>query len=452
MSQLRITGGRRLSGEVNIHGAKNSALPILAAAVLVPGVSVIHNCPRLSDVSASLAILRHLGCKTWQQGDTVTVDAAQLTGWDVPDALMREMRSSVIFLGAILARQGRARLSLPGGCELGPRPIDLHLSAMERLGARIDQGAQGLTCTAGGLEGREIHLSLPSVGATENCMLAACAARGVTVVRNAAREPEIVDLQRFLNAAGARVSGAGTSVLTVQGGMRLHSVEHTVIGDRIAAATYLLAAACTGGDVLVRGADPQCLSSGLSVLEDAGCQVTRGEEQARLVCRRSLHGVRQITTAPYPGFPTDAQAPVMAALAMGTGSTLFVENMFESRYRHVDELVRMGADIQVEGRVALVRGVPRLHGSAVQAADLRGGAALTLAALGAEGESAVTGLHHIDRGYQDLELGLASLGADIRRIETDTQEKEGPAWRTDATEDGAGGGALDSSTSCSQQL
>lgn len=448
MSELRVTGGCRLSGEVNIHGAKNSALPILAAAVLVPGVSVIHNCPRLSDVSASLAILRHLGCKTQQQEDTVTVDATALSRWDVPDVLMREMRSSVIFLGAILARLGRAELSLPGGCELGPRPIDLHLAAMKRLGATIDQGAGGLSCTAQKLDGHEICLNLPSVGATENCMLAACGAQGVTVVRNAAREPEIVDLQSFLNAAGARVSGAGTSVLRVEGGRRLHSVEHTVIGDRIAAATYLLAAACAGGDVRVRGADPRHLSGVLSVLEEAGCRVSTGPEQVRLVQTGPLSGTRQIYTAPYPGFPTDAQAPVMAALAVGTGSTMFVENMFESRYRHVDELARMGADIRVEGRVALVRGVSRLHGCALRAADLRGGAALTLAALGAEGESVITGLHHIDRGYQDLELGLASLGASIRRMRTNTREEE-PTWRPDAIEGGAGEGALDSSTSCS---
>ncbi|MCD8376322.1 MAG: UDP-N-acetylglucosamine 1-carboxyvinyltransferase, partial [Oscillospiraceae bacterium] len=249
----------------------------------------------------SLAILRHLGCKTRQEGDTVTVDAAAPTRWDVPDALMREMRSSVIFLGAILARLGRAELSLPGGCELGPRPIDLHLAAMERLGASIDQGAGGLSCTAQKLVGREICLNLPSVGATENCMLAACAAEGVTVVRNAAREPELLDLQNFLNAAGARVSGAGTPVLRVEGGRRLHSAEHTVIGDRIAAATYLLAAACAGGDVRVRGADPRHLSGVLSVLEDAGCRVSAGPGETRLVRTRPLSGTRQIDTAPYPG-------------------------------------------------------------------------------------------------------------------------------------------------------
>ncbi|MGN0967703.1 MAG: UDP-N-acetylglucosamine 1-carboxyvinyltransferase, partial [Oscillospiraceae bacterium] len=246
MSEFRIVGGRRLSGEVTVHGAKNSVLPILAATALVPGVSVIHNCPRLSDVTASLTILEHLGCRTAREGDTVTVDASALEGCGVPDALMREMRSSVIFLGAILARMGRADMSLPGGCELGPRPIDLHLAALRSLGAEISEGPGGLHCTAPRLTGREISLSLPSVGATENIMLCACGAQGTTVLVNAAREPEIADLQDFLNAMGARVRGAGSSTIVIEGGQPLHGGEHTVIGDRIVAATYLTAAAAAG--------------------------------------------------------------------------------------------------------------------------------------------------------------------------------------------------------------
>lgn len=417
MSEFRITGGRRLSGEVSIHGAKNSVLPILAAAVLAPGVSVIHNCPRLSDVTASLAILEHLGCKTAREGDTVTVDAACLSRCDVPDELMREMRSSVIFLGAILARTGRAEMNLPGGCELGPRPIDLHLAAMRALGAEIGEGPGGLHCTASRLVGREINLSLPSVGATENIMLAACGAEGITTILNAAREPEIVDLQDFLNAIGARVRGAGSSVISVEGKRPLHGGEHTVMGDRIVAATYLTAAATAGGDVAVRGVDYRHLSTVTAILREGGCEVRSGKNAVRLTCNAPLRAVRPIHTAPYPGFPTDAQAPVMAALASGTGTTVFVENMFENRYRHVDELARMGADIRVEGRVAVVCGVPRLHGSSLKASDLRGGAALTVAALGAEGETVLTGLHHIDRGYERLEDDLRALGAEIKRLE-----------------------------------
>ena len=415
MSELRITGGRRLSGEVYIHGAKNSVLPILAAAVLAPGTCVIRNCPRLSDVDASLAILEHLGCKTARQGDTVTVDASQISGCKVPDALMREMRSSVIFLGAVLARTGCAELNLPGGCELGPRPIDLHLSAMRTLGAQVDQGPDGLRCTTTGLIGTEIDLALPSVGATENIMLAACGAKGTTVILNAAREPEIADLQTFLNTMGANVQGAGSSVIVIEGGRPLHGGEHTVMGDRIVAATYLTAAAAAGGDVTVRGVDWRHLSTVTAILRQAGCGVRSDADEVRLVCNQPLNGVRPIHTAPYPGFPTDAQAPVMAALAAAQGTTLFVEHIFENRYRHVDELARMGANIRVEGRVAAVTGVKRLHASAVHAADLRGGAALAVAALGAEGETVLTGLHHVDRGYERLEEGLRALGAQVIR-------------------------------------
>lgn len=417
MSELQIVGGRRLNGQVTVHGAKNSVLPILAATVLIPGICEIHNCPHLSDVSASLAILEHLGCKTAREGDTVTVDTASLTHCDVPDDLMREMRSSVIFLGAILARTGQARMNLPGGCELGPRPIDLHLAAMRALGAEIREGPGGLQCSAAKLIGREITLSLPSVGATENIMLAACGAQGVTTILNAAREPEIVDLQNFLNTMGASVHGAGTSSVVIEGGKMLHGGAHRVIGDRIVAATYLTAAAAAGGDVTVLGVDWRHLSTVSAVLREAGCDVHSDEESVRLIAARPLHGVRPIHTNPYPGFPTDAQAPVMAALASGTGTTVFVENMFENRYRHVDELVRMGADIRVEGRVAVVSAVPHLHGNSVCSTDLRGGAALAVAALGAQGETVLSGLHHIDRGYERLERDLRALGAEIKRVE-----------------------------------
>ena len=409
-----IEGGRPLEGRVWVHGAKNSVLPILAAYLLAPGTCVIQNCPRLSDVEASLSILRHLGCRAERQGDAVVVDASAPARFDVPDALMREMRSSVIFLGAILGRMGQAQLCAPGGCELGPRPIDLHLAAIRALGGSVEEREGGLYCS-GGLTGGDIVLSLPSVGATENAMLAAVCARGTTTITNAAREPEIVDLQGFLQALGARVRGAGSSVITVEGGGPLHGGAYRVMGDRIVAATYLAAAAAAGGSVEVAGVDWRTLSTVTAVLQEAGCQV---RSQAELICLKSdgrLKGVRPVRTAPYPGFPTDAQAPLMAALAGGNGCTVFVENMFDSRYRHVDELIRMGADIRVEGRVAVVYGVSRLHGARVEAADLRGGAALVVAALGAEGRTTVTGLHHMDRGYQSLDGDLSRLGADIRR-------------------------------------
>ena len=414
MSALLITGGRSLEGTVHVHGAENSVLPILAASILVPGVSVIENCPPLSDVAASLAILRHLGCRVTQEGDTVTVDATTLTRCDVPDGLMREMRSSVIFLGPILGRLGEARLSFPGGCELGPRPIDLHLSAIRRLGAEVRETGGRLLCS-GRLTGGELVLTRPSVGATENAMLAAVAARGTTVITNAAREPEISDLQGFLQAMGAKVRGAGTSVVTVEGNGLLHGGTYTVMGDRIVAATYLSAAAAAGGVVEVTGADPRHFSTVTAVLSEAGCALAADRDRVVLSRRGPLLAVRPIHTAPYPGFPTDAQPPLMAALTVARGTTLFVEHIFESRYRHVDELCRMGADIRVEGRVAAVSGVGQLHGAPVRADDLRGGAALVVAALAACGESRVTGLRHVDRGYCGLEKGLRGLGAEIRR-------------------------------------
>ena len=419
MSVYLVEGGRRLEGTARVHGAKNSVLPILAAAVLCPGVSVVHNCPDLSDVRASVSILEHLGCKVGRTGDTVTVDASGLTRNDVPDALMREMRSSVIFLGAILARTGAAELSMPGGCELGPRPIDLHLAAIRALGAEIREEGGALHCALphGALRGCQIDLSLPSVGATENAMLCACGAAGTTTINNAAREPEIVDLQAFLRALGADVRGAGTSTVTVTGGKPLHGGTHTVMPDRIVAATLLSAVAAAGGEAEILGTDYRQLSTVTAILTEAGCRVRSGEQRILLRREDPLQGVRPIRTAPYPGFPTDAQPPVMAALCKGRGTTVFVENMFESRYRHVDELCRMGARIRVEGRVAVVCGVERLHGARLMAADLRGGAALVVAALGAEGESRIEGLSHIDRGYYGLEETLSGLGACIRRLE-----------------------------------
>ncbi|MCD7948409.1 MAG: UDP-N-acetylglucosamine 1-carboxyvinyltransferase [Oscillospiraceae bacterium] len=414
MSAFIVEGGKRLEGQVQIYGAKNSVLPILAATILVPGTSVIHNCPDLSDVTASIEILRHLGCMVQQDGDTITVDATHMLRCDIPDRLMRQMRSSVIFLGAVLGRMGCAEMSFPGGCELGPRPVDLHLAALRTMGARIDEDGGGLRCE-GELTGCDITLAMPSVGATENIMLAAVAAEGTTTITNAAREPEILDLQQFLLAFGANVSGAGSSVITIEGGQPLSSGEHRIIGDRIVAATYLAATAAAGGKVEITGADYRHLSTVSSCLAEGGCILRSSDAGIQIESNRPLAAVRPIRTAPYPGFPTDAQAPLMAAFARGTGTTVFVENIFESRYRHVDELTRMGADIKVEGRVAIVCGVPQLHGAAVQATDLRGGAALLVAALGAKGSSEITGLHHIDRGYQNLDGALRGLGASIWR-------------------------------------
>lgn len=422
MSQLLVKGGGRLEGEVSIQGAKNSVLPILAATLLTKERVVLQGCPRLRDVDASMRILQALGCAVWWEGDDLVVDTAGLNCDTISDILMREMRSSVIFLGAILARCGQATLSSPGGCELGPRPIDLHLAGLRELGAEIDETGGILRCKASRLRGREIVLGFPSVGATENLMLAACGAEGVTVISNAAREPEIVDLQEFLNACGANVTGAGSSAITIEGGRTLHGCMYRVMPDRIVAATYLCALAASGGSGFLRGAKERHLSTVTAVLREAGCDIVADDAGIACVCRNWLKAVRPVRTAPYPGFPTDAQAVLMAALLRSRGATVFEENMFESRYRHVDELARMGAEIRVSGRVAVVTGVERLHGAAVRCTDLRGGAALCVAALAAEGETCVTEIGHIDRGYEDIARDLRALGAEIARIETDKEQ------------------------------
>lgn len=417
MAEILIHGGTVLRGELTIQGCKNSVLPILAASLMIPGTTVLHNCPRLSDVEDGLEILRFLGCRV-TEGETVSIDATHLQGCAIPQALMERMRSSIIFLGPMLGRLGQARLYLPGGCDLGPRPIDMHLDAMEQLGAQILSKEEFLDCRVRKkLRGVHIRLRFPSVGTTENILLAACLAEGTTIVENAAQEPEIVDLAGFLTACGAKISGAGTSVVTVEGVSRLHPADYRIMADRMAAATYLAAVGGTGGEILIRGICPTTLSAVLDVMEQAGCQVRREPTQIHLTSRRKLRRVDSIVTAPYPLFPTDAQAPVMAMLTCARGTTEFCETIFSNRYRHIAELNRMGADIRICGRCASVRGVPRLHGERVCAEDLRGGAALVTAGLAAEGETRVFGIRHLDRGYEKIEACLCRLGANVTRVE-----------------------------------
>ncbi len=414
MSQIIIQGGGPLEGTLRVQGAKNSVLPILAATILHPGRTVLRGCPHLSDVEASIRILRYLGCEARWEGEELVVDAASISRWDIPDELMREMRSSVIFLGAILARLGWAEMSYPGGCELGPRPIDLHLTTLRTLGAVVREEGGRLSCEAQRLEGREITLSLPSVGATENAVLAACGAAGETVIVNAAREPEIADLQEFLCAMGCKVRGAGSSTICVAGRQQTRDVVHTIMPDRIVAATYLAAAAAAGGEVELTNVNYRHLSTVTSALHEAGCRISGGDGKIALRSSGELRAIGAVRTAPYPGFPTDAQAVLMAALLRSRGATVFVENIFENRYRHVDELCRMGADINVADRVAVVTGVPRLYGASVRATDLRGGAALLVAGLAAAGTTSIGDVRHIRRGYEDPVRDLRTLGADIR--------------------------------------
>lgn len=416
MDALYIRGGRPLSGTVTIHGAKNGVLPLLAATLLVPGVTVLKNCPDLSDVRTALSILTHLGCRVSRTDDTVTVDASAPVRADIPDALMRRMRSSIVFLGAILARCGEAELTYPGGCELGPRPIDLHLSSLRRLGAQIREEHGRILCRApDGLRGAPVALSFPSVGATEDVLLAACTAEGTTVLHGAAREPEIGDLAAFLAACGARIGTAQDGSLTVEGTRTLHGCTHTVLPDRIETATYLAAAAATGGELTLLSCRPAHLTPVLSLLEDAGCRLTVGEDVLHIAAPPRLRPFGTVRTLPYPGFPTDAAAPLLAAACTADGASIFVETIFENRYKYVDELIRMGAQIRVDGRVAVTVGVPQLQSGRAECTDLRGGAALVVAALAAQGESRICGIAHLDRGYAALPEQLRAVGADVRR-------------------------------------
>ncbi len=413
METYHIIGGTPLQGEVPVCGAKNAALPLLAAAVLCDGISIIHHCPRLTDVEAARRILVNLGCDCRWEGDTLTVDARNVTTSEIPHDLMREMRSSIVFLGAIVGRLGGATLSFPGGCELGPRPIDLHLAALRSLGLTIEESHGVLCCHTDGLKGTELHLSFPSVGATENVLLAACVAQDTTVLTNPAREPEIVNLAAFLNAAGADIRGAGSSRIEIHGVKKLHGGEITVIPDRIVAATYLAAAAATGGHIRLTGVALPHLTPILPCFQAAGCRLRETADTLELTAPTRLGAIPTVRTLAWPGFPTDAMPVLLAAMTTGSGTSVFVENIFENRYRFVDELRRMGADVRVEGRVAVVEGVPALSGAMTSAGDLRGGAAIMVAALAARGETTVEHIEHIKRGYPDIAADLRRLGATV---------------------------------------
>lgn len=417
MSKLIIEGRRRLTGRIEVQGAKNSALPILAATLLTEDSSVINNCPGLSDVEITLNILRYIGCNVQQDGNTIFVDSKCADKFDIPDELMRAMRSSIIFLGPLIARFGKAKLTFPGGCELGPRPIDLHLMALRMLGVEISEQHGVLECSApNGIHGAKISLSFPSVGATENIMLAACTAEGTTILTNAAREPEICDLADCLNSFGAKITGAGEGTMIIDGVDSLRGAMHTIIPDRIAAASYMAATAATGGRVLIDRVIPSHLSSIIPIFEESGCTVKQRGNSILVDAPNRLKAVNFIRTMPFPGFPTDAQPPIMAMLSAAKGTAIFVENIFENRYKQVCGLERMGAKIHIEGKVAVVEGVPELYGAKVSSPDLRGGAALVVAGLCAYGKTEVNGVNYIERGYEDIELVLSGVGASIKKL------------------------------------
>lgn len=418
MENLIISGGIRLDGKTRLQGSKNSSLPILAACAAVNGISVIHNCPRITDVDIAVAILERLGCRVSREGGTVTVDSGDINCSAIPEELMSEMRSSIIFLGALLARFGRGSATLPGGCEIGLRPIDMHIAAFRSMGVVIEESGGSMECTApNGLAPCRISLSFPSVGATENIMLASLAAKGETVITNAAREPEIKDLADFLNECGAKIIGAGQSVIRIYGGRRLTGAEHRVIPDRIVASTYMACAAVTGGRAVVTEVEREHLAPVIPVFEGCGCKIDFANGEMSVTAPKRAERIKYLRTMPYPGFPTDSQALVTAVAATARGTSVISERVFENRFRHVPELIKMGADIRVEDScVAVVEGVPSLHGAKVTASDLRGGSALIAAALGARGESVIDGVRHVLRGCEDVCGNLSRLGADIKVI------------------------------------
>lgn len=417
MGSYIIEGRNKLGGSVRVHGAKNSALPILAACVAVGRPCVIHNCPDLSDINSTVRILRKLGCDVQCNSGTVFVDSSRLSVTHITDDLMREMRSSIIFMGALISLKGEATMSAPGGCDIGLRPIDLHLMSMKRLGVKVTESHGEIRCTAGRMKGGKVVLPFPSVGTTENIILASVRSTGVTTIVNAAREPEIVDLAMFLNSCGARITGAGESIVVIEGVERLYSSQYAIMPDRIVACTYMAAAAVTGSTVIIDEVIPSHLVPVIFVFEQMGCRIEISGNMMRISCPEKLVSPDRIQTMPYPGFPTDCQAIVMAAATVADGVTLINENIFENRFRHVNELRRMGADIYVQDKTAIVNGVGCLQGALVHATDLRAGAALVVAGLCAEGRTTVDRICYIDRGYDSLAENLSALGAYIKRMD-----------------------------------
>ncbi|TBL73078.1 UDP-N-acetylglucosamine 1-carboxyvinyltransferase [Paenibacillus thalictri] len=417
MSKIIVRGGKKLSGRVKIHGAKNAVLPIIAASILgSEGISVIHDAPPLDDVIVINKVLESLGIEVEYRNETIRISAGSIETCEASYELVRKMRASFLVMGPLLARMGRARISLPGGCAIGTRPIDQHLKGFEAMGADIELGQGFIEAKVNGrLKGAKIYLDVASVGATENIMMAATLAKGTTIIENAAKEPEIVDLANYLNAMGAKIRGAGTGVIRIDGVQQLQGAVHTVIPDRIEAGTYMIAAAITGGDLFVEGAIADHLRPVISKMQEMGVQIDEDENGLRVYTERPLRSV-DVKTLPYPGFPTDMQSQMMALLLVADGTGLVTETVFENRFMHVEEFVNMNAQIKVDGRTAVVSGKAKLRAAKVCATDLRAGAALILAALVADGETEITGVHHIDRGYVDIAYKLSLVGAEIQRV------------------------------------
>lgn len=416
MNKYIIEGQQKLVGEVSIIGAKNSVLPILAATVINGDSNIILNTPKLRDVDIMQKILLEIGCEVERVEDKMSVNSKNLDKIKIPEELVREMRSSIVLLGAMLSRTGEVIIGYPGGCEIGPRPIDLHLKSLKQMGVKIKEAHGFLHCSAKEIKGCDIQLDYPSVGATENIMLAAVKAKGTTTIRNAAREPEIVDLENFLNSIGGKVCGAGTSVIRIDGVDKFNAVEHSVIPDRIETGTYMIASAITGGEVLLKNVIIEHVQPIIAKLREMGCEISSYENSLNVIGPKKIKAIESVQTLPYPGFPTDMQAQMMSLLAIADGTSVITETVFENRFMHTEELVRMGANIKTVGKVAVVKGVEGLTGAKVSAKDLRGGAALILAGLAAKGKTEVEKIYHIERGYDCIENKLRAIGAKIEKV------------------------------------
>ena len=415
MDKIVINGGNRLLGEVRVSGAKNAALPILAAALLTDGWNTFHNIPNLVDIRTIGKLLKSLGVKIEGECPTLSVNGGAISNCEASYDLVRTMRASVLVLGPLVARMGEARVSLPGGCAIGARPVNLHLHALKEMGAEVSLQDGYVEARAKRLRGANIYFDIPTVTGTENIMMAATLAAGVTVLSNAAKEPEIVNLADVLSKMGARISGAGTDVIKIEGVSKLHAVEAEVIPDRIEAGTFLIASGITGGDILLRGCAPPYLDALITKLQAAGMTIDVLDNDIRARGGEAVRSV-DIKTMPYPGFPTDLQAQIMTMMAIGAGLSVITETIFENRFMHVSELLRMGADIVIQGNHAIVRGVPQLRGAKTMATDLRASASLILAGLAAEGTTELSRVYHLDRGYETIEKKFSTMGADIRRV------------------------------------
>ncbi len=427
MQGIRIRQGEKpLKGEVKISGSKNAALPVMAATVLEPAEYVLNDIPILRDIKFMKAVLEALGGKVEQKGNAMLIDTRHLNSTEIPDYLMRRMRASILFMGPLLGRFGKVKVSQPGGCSIGPRPVDWHVKGLQQLGAKFQESHGFLTGWGSSLKGKEIHLDFPSVGTTENIMLGAAKAKGNTIIRNAAREPEIVDLQNFLNSMGAEIIGAGTDMIKITGKKELNGTEHTVIPDRIEAGTFLVAGAITRGEIKLLNVIPEHLESVIAKIKEAGFELVEEGDTLTIFPAGTAPNSLDIKTYPYPGFPTDMQPQFMALLSLARGTSVLTENIFENRMKHAEELKRLGAKIRVEGRTAIIEGVPRLYGAFVESPPaLRAGAALVLAGLAAEGETCVVDIEHIERGYEELVGKLQQLGAEIEIIHLEEEEKNG---------------------------